>query len=169
MRVTRDWLFDYIELVGKAIAGVRSRRAGPEWDLDDLISGFIDRWRMNRDRIERSIEREAQEEDDHWGLGIDWKDSADDGTSGPLGDRPRKEYSRWGSEAFEQKRAQGYYDDFGDAISCRLWEIQRRLRFKEMGVLDTAKELQEMLHKLKGYVSAGWANSLAAIIDQASP
>jgi hypothetical protein len=169
MRITREYIFDLIELVGKAVVTARKKAAGPEWDLDEQVARFIDRWRLNRDRIEKAVQEEAAAENNHWGLDLGgWKDSTENGTAGSLDDRPRETYSRWGSEAFEQRRAQREYDFFGDAAACSLWEIQRRLRFKETGVMDSLKDLQGMCDNLRTYISTGWANRLAAIIDQSS-
>ena len=37
MRLTREYVFDMIELVGKAITTARKKDAEPEWDMEDQI------------------------------------------------------------------------------------------------------------------------------------
>jgi hypothetical protein len=164
-RISREYVFDLLELVGKAVSTARKKAAGPKWDLDEQIDLFLRRWSIAPAEIDEYCRKAAEE--DEYGLfeGSSWRDSAA-GVEGSVDEREnRRDYSPWGSEAFEQRKAQRHYDDFGDSVSCSLWELQRRLRFKELGVRDALKELQEQCHRLRGYISTGWANRLAAIID----
>lgn len=168
MRLSREYFFDMCELVGKAITTARKKKAGPSWDMDEQLEIFFRKWEIDRDEVERRIRAEAKEEDDRFGLfeASSWRDSAQDGQMGPIDEREnRQEYSKYGSEKFEQRKAQKFYNDFGDGVSCRLWELMRQVRFKETGVVDGLKELQGICGQLVGYISAGWANRLAAIID----
>lgn len=170
MRISREYFFDLCELVGKAVTTARKRKAGPEWDMDEQIECFARRWSIDLEKVDQRI-REKVEKEDPYGLFNDsgWKDSALDGHDGAV-DEPesRREYSRWGSEAFEQKRAQRCYDDFGDQISCRLWKLMRQVQFKETKVMDAMKDLQSLCGGLRGYISVGWASRLANVIDQNS-
>lgn len=171
MRITREYVFDMIELVGKAVQTARKRKAGPEWDMDEQLEIFARKWSLKLDPVDEAIRKEAQAEDDQFGLfaGSDWQDSADDGVDGAVDEREnRRQYSQYGSEAFEQRRAQRPYDAHGDAVSCRLWELQRQLRFKILGVQDVLKELQSLCDGLSRYISAGWANRLAHVLDTCS-
>lgn len=172
MRLSREYFFDIAELVGKAITTARKKQAGPEWDMDEQIEMFLRRWQIEIDPVEKAIREEAKAEDDRWSLfeSSGWKDSAQDGQKGAVDERENRiEYSKWGSEKFEQRKAQRYYNDFGDGISCRLWELMRQVRFKETRVVDALKDLQYLCHQLRGYISTGWASRLAQIIDQSSP
>lgn len=167
MRITREYVFDMIEMVGKAVSGARAKKgkAGPEWDLDEHLGRILRRWAEDNDPLARKIREAARNEDDRWGLKTGWVDSQQDG-QGSIDDRPRERYSEWGSEAFEQRRAARGYDQYGDAVSCRLWKIQRRLSFRETGVQDALKCLIELCEQMgaSGYLSKGWANRLMAIL-----
>lgn len=169
MRISREYFFDFCELVGKAITTARKREAGPAWNMDEQLEIFFRKWEVDRDEIDRRIREEAKNEDDRFGLFDEsgWKDSAGDGQEGAIDEREnRKEFSKWGSEKFEQRKAQKFYNDFGDGASCQLWELMRQVRFKETRVVDALKDLQHLCHQLAGhYISAGWANRLAAVID----
>jgi hypothetical protein len=168
MRISREYFFDMCELVGKAVTTARKKEAGPSWNMDEQLEIFFRKWKIDADKVDRAIREEAKEEDDRWGVFKEsgWKDSAQDGQGGPIDEREnRQEYSKYGSEKFEQRKAQKFYNDFGDGVSCRLWEIMRQVRFKEIGMVDGLKELQRICNDLAGYISAGWANRLAVIID----
>lgn len=173
MRLSREYFFDIAELVGKAITTARKKEAGPEWNMDEQLEIFMRRWDIEIDpAIEKAIQNEAKAEDDRWGLfeTSGWKDSAQDGREGPIDEREnRRQYSKYGSEKFEQKKAQRCYNDFGDGVSCNLWELMRQVRFKETRVVDALKDLQRLCHQISGYISKGWASRLAQIIDQSSP
>lgn len=43
MRITREYVFDMIELIGKAVQTARKKEAGPEWDMDYQIQKFAER------------------------------------------------------------------------------------------------------------------------------
>src|SRR5262249_37320669 len=121
MRISREYFFDLCELIGKAITTARKKAAGPDWDMDEQLEIFFRKWAIDRDEVDRRIREEAAEEDDRFGLFGDsgWKDSAQDGTDGAVDEREnRREYSKWGSEKFEQRKAQRCYNDFGDGVSC---------------------------------------------------
>lgn len=167
MRISREYFFDLCELIGKAVTTARKKAAGPEWDMDEQIEILARRWSIDLDEVDRRIREEAEKED-QYGLfgGSDWKDSAQDGVDGAVDEREnRREYSSYGSEKFEQRKAQRCYNDFGDGVSCRLWELMRQVRFKETKVVDAMKDLQGLCNGLGGYISSGWGNRLAQIID----
>ena len=168
MRLTREYAFDMIELVGKAVTTARKKDkdAGPEWDMDAQLQRFIDRWAIKENPLDKAVRESAGSGDDQFGLfqDTDWKDNGE----GTVSDQEQERYSEWGSEEYEQRRARRYRKEFGDAVSCRLWEIQRQLRFKEAGVQDTLKRLQSLCNDLAKYISTGWATRLANIIDSCS-
>jgi hypothetical protein len=167
MRISREYFFDLCELIGKAVATARKKAAGPEWDMDEQLEIFARRFAINLDEVDRRIREEAEKEDTY-GLfrTSGWKDSAQDGVDGAVNEREnRLQYSEWGSERFEQRKAQRCYNDFGDGVSCRLWELMRQVQFKETRVMDAMKDLQNMCSGLQGYISAGWGNRLSQIID----
>jgi len=168
MRISREYFFDLVELVGKAITTARKKPAGPEWNMEEQLRTFMRRHEIEEDDLDRAVREAADREDDRWNVFGEsgWKDSAQDGNDGAVDARPeRKAFSRWGSEAFEQKKCQREKDEFGDGISCQLWELQRQVRFKETKVVDAMKDLQHLCHRLAGFISAGWGNRLAQIID----
>jgi len=172
MRLSREYFFDLCELIGKAIVTARKKEAGPQWDMDEQLEIFARRYQIDTEDLDRAIKEAAQAEEDQYNLlqGTEWKDSAVDGQEGAVGERAqRQEYSRYGSETFEQRRAQKSYNQYGDSVSCRLWELMRQVRFKETRVVDALKDLQSLCSDLSGYISAGWGNRLAQIIDQSSP
>jgi hypothetical protein len=165
VRITREYVFDMIEMVGKAITSARAKKdkAGPEWDLDGAIDALIHRWMEERDPLARKIREAAKNEDDRWGLNLGWTDSE---PGGGVDDAPREKFSEWGSEKFEQRRAAACYDDFGDSLSCRLWKIQRQLSFKDIGVQEAFTQLIELCERAAcvRYITKGWANRLLAIL-----
>lgn len=168
MRISREYFFDLVELVGKAITTARKKAAGPEWNMDEQLEIFMRRHQIDNDDLEKAIRKAAAREDDHWNVFGDsgWKDSAQDGNDGAVDEREnRQEFSKYGSEAFEQRKCQREKDQFGDGISCQLWELQRQVRFGETKVVDALKDLQQLCHRLAGFISAGWGNRLAQIID----
>lgn len=172
MRISRDYFFDLCELVGKAITTARKKSPGPEWDMDEQLEILGRRWSIDLDAVDRKIREEAGKEEDPYGLFHEsgWKDSAQDGQEGAVDEREnRRSYSPWGSEKFEARKARRAYHDFGDGVSCRLWSLMREVRFKETGVVDAMKKLQSLCNGLAGYISAGWGNRLAQIIDLWSP
>ncbi|SRR5579871_1982026 len=171
MRITREYFFDLCELVGKAITTARKKQAGPQWNMDEQLAIFFRKWEIDMDEVDRAIQESAEAEEDHFGLfeGSGWKDSAEDGRKGPVDEPEKREtYSRWGSEKFEQRKAQRYYDAYGDQVSCRLWQLMREVRFNETKVTDAMKDLQHLCNRLSGYISTGWGNRLAQIIDHYS-
>lgn len=171
MRLSREYFFDLCELVGKAITTARKKAAGPQWDMDEQLEFFMRRHDIDQEKLDRAIREEAQTEDDQYNLfhGSEWKDSAQDGQTGSTDSRPREEYSKYGSEKFEQRKAQRSYDEYGDMVSCHLWELMRQVRFKETKITDAIKDLQRFCYGMSGYISTGWASRLAQIIDQSSP
>ena len=168
MRITKEYVFDMIEMVGKAVTNARAKKdkAGPEWDLNEGIDCLIRKWLEDRDPLARRIREAANNEDDRWGILTGWKDSAQDGVSGSLDDGPRESYSEYGSEKFEQRKARRGYDEYGDAVSCRLWKIQRKLSFGDIGVHDALRDLAELCERCgeTGYISKGWSGRLLAIL-----
>lgn len=171
MRISRDYFFDLCELIGKAITTARKKQAGPQWDMEEQIRKFARRHEIDTAELDRRIREEAEQED-QFGLFKEtgWKDSAHDGREGALEEpKSREAYSRFGSEKFEQRRAQKDYDEYGDSVSCRLWDLDRQVRFKEIRVTEALKELQQLCDGMAGYISAGWGHRLAQIIDQSSP
>lgn len=167
MRITKEYVFDLIEMIGKAVSTARAKKAkaGPEWDLDESIGRMIHRWMEDRDPLAKRIKEAADNEDDRWGLETGWVDSQADG-QGSLDDRPRETYSEYGSEKFEQRKAVRGYDQYGDAISCKLWQVNRKLAFGDIGVQDALHKLVTLcveMGQLK-YISRGWSDRLAAIL-----
>lgn len=171
MRLTREYVFDLIELVGKAVVTARKKAASRAWDMDGQLDGFVRRWSLDTEDLDRRI-RESAGLRQGWGLfgGSTWRDSSDDGQDGSIDDRAASTpWSPWGGEAFEQRRAQRNYDSHGDSFACSLWRLQRQLQFKEVGVLEALKDLQEICSTVgRGFISQGWGNRLAAIVDQTS-
>jgi hypothetical protein len=167
MRITKEYVFDMIEMVGKAVTNARAKKdkAGPEWDLEASLDCMIRRWMDDQDPLAKRIKEAASNEDDRWNLQTGWVDSQADG-QGSLDDGPRETYSEYGSEKFEQRKAKRGYDQYGDQISCKLWKINRRLAFGDIGVQDALHKLitlcVEMGHVK--YISRGWADRLAAIL-----
>lgn len=167
MRITKEYVFDMIEMVGKAVTNARAKKgkAGPEWDLDQALNGMIRRWMEDQDPLAKRIREAANNEDDRWNLQTGWVDSQSDG-QGSLDDRPRETFSQYGSEKFEQRKAVRGYDQYGDAISCKLWKIQRELSFGDIGVQVALHKLVSLCSEmaLTKYISKGWADRLSAIL-----
>lgn len=163
MRLTRDYAFDMIEMVGKAISTARMRRVTAK-----DIEGLAPPWLLEILKRRRPPPEERKPGQDEFGLfqNSPWDDQYQD-------DSERTDLSSVvpGAQDFqtspvEEKKFRREWDDYGDAISCRLWEIQRKLRFKEVGVQDTLKDLAELCRKLPAnYISKGWGNRLLDIID----
>jgi hypothetical protein len=172
MRISREYFFDLCELIGKAITTARKKQAGPSWNMDEQLEIFFRKWEIDKDEIDRAIRESARDDEDRFGLFEEsgWKDSAQDGHEGAIDEREnRREYSKYGSEKFEQRKAQRCYNDYGDSVSSHLWHLMREVRFKETRVVDALKELQRFCSQMAGYISAGWGHRLAQIIDQSSP
>jgi hypothetical protein len=169
MRITKEYVFDMIEMVGKAVANARAKsdKAGPEWDFWGSVESMVRRWMDEKDPIARKIKAAAEAEDDRWNLETGWKDSAQDSVDGQVAEpQYRETYSEYGSEKFEQRTAKREYKEFGDTVSCRLWKIQRELSFGDSGVHDALKDLIRLCEWMGGlnYISKGWANRLLVIL-----
>lgn len=166
MRISRDWLFDLIELVGRAITTARSKPADGAW-LDEMGAPWI----RKRPRKKPPEPRIGQDE---YGLfdGTPWsQDRGNEGESertdlATVVPDSAENFSLQGAEHQKAKRAK---HEFGDGIACELWELQRQVRFKETGVMDALKDLQQLCRRLAGFISEGWANRLTQIIDEISP
>jgi len=159
MRISREYFFDLTELVGKAITTARKKPADQSW-LDDMIP----RW-MPKPPPEE-IHKPGQDE---FGLfsGTPWASTSDSertDLSTILSQDPG-----FGFGPLEKKKAEKSKQDYGDSISCELWELQRQVRFKEIGVMDALKDLQTLCRRLsKHFISEGWARRLTQIIDECS-
>lgn len=155
MRITRDYFFDMVELVGRAITTARQKPADDSW-----LDGMIPRWMPKP----KAPPKPAQDE---FGLfsGTPWGDSERTDLSSVV---PGAQ-DDFGFSVVERKEASRNKHDYGDSISCELWEIQRQVRFKEIGVMEGLKDLQQLCRRLaRNFISAGWANRLTQIIDECS-
>ena len=164
MRISREYLFSMIEFVGKAIATARSKPADGAW-LDEMGAPWI------RKRPEKKP-REPLPGQDEFGLfdGTPWsQDEASDSERTDLATVVPDSAENFGFGPTERQKAARAKHEFGDQISCKLWELQRQVRFKETGVMDGLKDLQQLCRRLAGFISEGWANRLAQIIDEVSP
>jgi len=162
MRITREYLFDMVELVGTAVATARRRQADDSWLIDDMLDFMIRKY----DLTETMVDEEAQKED--WGVVDDsqWKSKDEASTKEERLDLDKNGWSVYGAEGFEMKKAQKAKDEFGEVVAWQLRTIQRAVAFKDIGVIEGLKRLQELCNHLrKTFISEGWANRLAAIID----
>jgi len=159
MRITRDYVFDMIDMIGRALTTARMKPATMDFWLDPLEGLF-------GERFEKELEN-ARGTDDEWGLfaGSPW--NQDEPSS-------RTDLARIvpGAENFqmspvEKSLAEKNKHWEGDAISCKLWEIQRQLSFKLSSVRDCLKDLQELAAAIAvRWISKGWGDRLRAIIDE---
>lgn len=162
MRITREYLFDMVEMVGKAVATARRRQADDSWLMDDILDMMI----RKSELTESMVDEEAQKED--WGVVDDsqWKSKDDAQTKEERLDLDKNGWSVYGADQFEMKKAQKEKDDFGEVVAWQLRSLQRAVAFKDIGVIEGLKRLQELCHRFrKTFISEGWANRLAAIID----
>lgn len=161
MRISREYFFDMVELVGRAITTARAKPADDSW-LDDILP----RWMPKPPKKE--IHKPGQDE---FGLFQDtpWAATEDSERTDLSTIVPDAE-AGFGFGPIEKRKASQSKKDYGDSISCELWELQRKVRFKEVGVMDALKDLQQLCRRLsKHFISAGWANRLTQIIDECSP
>lgn len=164
MRISRDYFFDLVELVGLAIRTARSKPADGGW-LDELGAPWIRRRPHKPPPVER---RPGQDE---YGLfdGTPWStESGGDSERTDLASVVPESREQFGFGPTERQKAARAKYEFGDRIACELWELQRQVRFKETGVLDGMKDLQQLCRRLAGFISEGWANRLTQIIDDVS-
>jgi len=160
MRISREYFFDMVELVGRAITTARLKPADDSW-----LDGMIPKWMPKPPPPE--IHKPGQDE---FGLfsGTPWASTSDSERT-DLSTIVPSAQADFGFSPVERKEATRNKRDYGDSISCELWEIQRQVRFKEIGVLEGLKDLQELCRRLsRHFISAGWANRLTQIIDQFS-
>lgn len=166
MRISREYLFDMLELVGKAISTARSKPADESW-LDELLPGWI------RDRKPRKNPKAHTEGHDEFGLfdGTPWSSAEeDDSRRTDLSTVVPGSKDDYGFGPLERKKASRTKHEYGDMIASELWNLQRQVRFKEVGVLDGLKDLQQLCRRLaKWFISEGWARRLTQIIDEVSP
>lgn len=161
MRISREYFFDMVELVGRAITTARLKPADDSW-LDDIIP----KWMPKLPKEE--IHKPGQDE---FGLfsGTPWASTSDSERTDLSTVVPDAGFN-FGFGPTERKTASRNKHDYGDSISCELWELQRKVRFKEVGVMDALKDLQQLCRRLaKIFISEGWANRLTQIIDECSP
>ncbi len=157
MRISRDYVFDMIDLVGRALTTARKKPASMDFWLDPLEGLF-------GKRFEKELE-EAKGTEDEWGLfeGSTWEEPS-----------ARTDLARVapGAEDFqmspvERVKAEKNKNHEGDMLSCRLWEIQRHLSFKLSSVHDCLKDLQVLAAAIaKRWISPGWGDRLRTIIDE---
>lgn len=169
MQIDRDWVFDFIETLGNAVANNRQKPATPEWDLDATLEMFL--WELQKAKdsaLEDSIKKEAAEQDAHWGLFKDspWKEEEGGGLEDPS---KRTGFSPWGSEEYERQRAEYFKERIGKHAARRLEQIQRSLARRKIGVLEALKRLMEFCDSYRrAFVSSGWGHRLRQIIDELS-
>lgn len=160
MRISREYFFDMVELVGKAITTARRKPADKSW-----LDGMIPKWMPKLPPEE--IHKPGQDE---FGLfsGTPWA-ATHDSERTDLSTILSGLDPQYGFGPVEKKEAERAKHDYGDSISCQLWEIQRQVRFKEIGVTEGLKDLQQLCRRLaKTFISEGWANRLTQIIDECS-
>jgi len=162
MRLTREYAFDMIEMVGKAVVTAR-KKAVTMRDIDGLVPPWL------KDILRRSRPEPSPGQDEFGLFGESpWAAQYES-------DSERTDLASVvpGAEDFqtspvERKMIQREWDSYGDSIACELWQIQRKLRFKTVGVQDTLKDLQALCYRIRSFISKGWANRLAQIIDACS-
>jgi hypothetical protein len=165
MRLSRDQVFDLIELVGKAVATARQRPVTQDW-LDEISP----KWLRDIPKPKPNPKAHTPGQDE-FGLfdGSPWSSEEADSERTDLSTVvPGAADYNMGFSEVEKKTARRNQREFGDDISCRLWEIQRRMRFKLSTVTETLDQLRELCDWLgrKGYISKGWARSVRAVIDR---
>lgn len=157
MRISRDYVFDMIDLVGRSLTTARKKPATMDFWLDPFEGLF-------GARFEKELE-EARGTEDEWGLfeGSSWKEPSS-----------RTDLARVapGAQDFqmspvEKEKAEKNKHFEGDSISCRLWEIQRQLSFKLSSVRDCLKDLQILAASIATrWISPGWGSRIRTIIDE---
>lgn len=156
MRLSRDQLFDLVELVGKAVSTARQRPPDKSW-LDEAAPGWL-----------RKLPKPKEPPKDEYGLfeGTPWA-SGEESEATDL-DTVAPGAGSFGFAEPEKRKARKNQHEFGDFVSCRLWEIQRRVRFKITTVTDALEDLRRLCDSLgrQGYISKGWAKSLRCVIDR---
>lgn len=160
MRLSREQLFDLVELVGKAVSTARQRPVDESW-LDEITPGWL-RGRPKPNPPQKSPGN------DEFGLfdGSPWE--AQD-------DSERTDLSTVvpGAEDFafaepEKRKARRNKNEFGDSVACQLWEIQRRVRFRLSTVTEALEDLRRLcsdLGKIR-FITPGWGAMVRAVIDR---
>ena len=160
MRLSREQLFDLVELVGKAVSTARQRPVDASW-LDEITPGWL------RGRPKPPPPRKSPGNDE-FGLfnGTPWE--AQD-------DSERTDLSTVvpGAEDFafaepEKRKARRNKNEFGDDVACRLWEIQRQVRFRLSTITDALEDLRQLCAYLgeSGFITRGWATTVRSVIDR---
>jgi len=169
MQIDRDWVFDFIDMLGGAVSNARLKPASPEWDFKGKLEMLIDEIRRAKDaEFDSIVKKEAEAENNHWNLfeNSTWKDEPGGGLEEPS---KRQEWSPYGSEAFEQANAQKFKEQVGRGIAKSLERIQRMLAKRKIGVYEALKRLQELCDSIAGaMVSWGWSHRIRQIIDELS-
>lgn len=165
MRISREYLFDMIELVGKAISTARAKPADDAW-LDELLPGWI-----RKRPPPRKNPKAHTAGHDEFGLfdGTPWSSQDDSPERTDLSTVVPGSKDDYGFGPVERKKASRSKHEYGDQVASELWHLQRQVRFKEVGVMDGLKDLQQLCRRLAGFISEGWANRLTQIIDEVSP
>lgn len=154
MRLSREQLFDLVELIGKAVATARQRPVDASW-LDEISPGWV-----------RRLPEPKKPPEDEFGLfeGSSWQDG---GAAMDL-EAVAPGAEDLGFSEVEKRPARRNQRQFGDDVSCRLWAIQRQVQFKETTVTDALDQLRSLCDSLGhlGYISKGWARSVRNVIDR---
>lgn len=136
MRLSRDQFFDLVELIGKAIATGRKKPADESW-------------------LEERMFQKPEPDQDPYGLlqGTAWASGKGE---------------NFGFAVPEKTRARRTKNAYGDAVAARLWDIDRQVRFRMLTVTDGLDRLRELCDGLKllKFISAGWAQTLRAVMDK---
>lgn len=159
MRLSREQFFDLVELVGKAITTARKKPAGEDW-LEEISPRWI------RDKNPKA----HTPGQDEFGLfdGTPWSSLEDHSARTDL-EAVATGAGDFGFSPVERAKADRAKREFGDTVSCQLWEIQRQVRFRLIGVTEGMTQLMELCRRLaRHFISEGWANQLVRILDRAS-
>lgn len=155
MRLSREQVFDLVELVGKAVSTARQRPVDASW-LDEISPGWL-----------RRLPKPEKPPEDEFGLfeGSSWQSGSPEQTdleavAPGAGD--------FGFAEPEKRQARRSQREFGDGVSRQLWDIQRQVQFKLTTVTDALDQLRRLCDSLGslGYISKGWARSVRLVIDR---
>jgi hypothetical protein len=160
MRLSREQLFDLVELVGKAVSTARQRPVDASW-LDEITP----KWLQDRPKPKPPLKSPGNDE---FGLfdGTPW--SAQE-------DSERTDLSTVvpGAEDFafsepEKQKAKRNKNGYGDDVACQLWEIQRRVRFRLSTVTEALDDLRQLCDRLGQirFITSGWATMVRSVIDR---
>ena len=119
MKLTKEYAFDMIEMVGRAVATARQKQVTPE-----TLDGMTPKWL--KDLFKGRGKPRHKPGQDEFGLfeGSPWESQYRESDNADL-ENVIPGVDGFSFTEVERRKLQREWDQYGDAIACQLWELQK--------------------------------------------